>query len=42
MSLDDYNKQCEIYDKLPKEPSKFYKMFSNIPTELGFKINKRR
>ena len=38
-SLDDYNRLCEIFEELPKEPSCFYKDFTNITNEL---MSKRR
>jgi superfamily II DNA or RNA helicase len=41
-SLDDYYIYCEEYDILPKEPSDFYKDFTNIPYELQFNRNRRR
>lgn len=33
-TLNDYNKKCEIYDILPKEPAYFYKNFTNVFSEL--------
>lgn len=35
-SLDEYKLKCEEFEKLPKEPSEFYKNFSNIGFELDF------
>ncbi len=42
-SLEEYNRCCEIYDVLPKEPAEFYryKGFTSIHVELGF-YKKRR
>jgi superfamily II DNA or RNA helicase len=40
LSIDDYYKQCEIYNQLPKEPANFYNNFSNILNELN--LNNRR
>ena len=40
-TLCDYNKYCDIYDELPKNPGDFYKDFSSIFNELGV-ITKRR
>lgn len=39
-STAEYEKACEIYDCLPKEPAEFYKPFTNILNELN--IIKRR
>lgn len=33
-SVEDYNKACEIYEELPKEPKDFYKGFSNLLNEI--------
>jgi superfamily II DNA or RNA helicase len=40
-TLCDYNKYCDIYDELPKNPGDFYKDFTSIFNELGV-ITKRR
>jgi superfamily II DNA or RNA helicase len=41
ITLCDYNKYCDIYDELPKNPGDFYKDFTSIFNELGI-ITKRR
>ena len=41
-SVDDYNKACEEYDVLPKEPALFYMDFTNIASELRLSSSKRR
>lgn len=38
---DDYKELCKKYECLPKNPSEYYKEFTNICNELGI-INKRR
>lgn len=40
-TLCDYNKYCDIYDELPKNPGDFYKDFTSIFNELGV-ITRRR
>jgi predicted helicase len=41
-SLEDYNRNCQIYLCLPMSPVHFYKDFTNIPSELKFNRNRRR
>ena len=40
-SVDMYNKLCEEYHQLPKEPSELYLGFTNICNELGL-FSRRR
>jgi hypothetical protein len=40
-SLDDYNKLCQSYTNIPKNPNEFYKDFSNILKELNITKNRR-
>lgn len=41
-SLDEYNKACEIYNVLPKEPKEFYKELDNLMAELSLNYRRRR
>lgn len=39
-TLCDYNKCCDIYDVLPRNPSDFYNDFTNFNNELGITIRR--
>jgi superfamily II DNA or RNA helicase len=40
-SIDDYKKLCQINEQLPRNPSEFYKHFSNILSELRINSSRR-
>ena len=42
LEIEDYDKLCEQYAQLPKEPALFYEDFTNIKNELGINNKMRR
>ena len=42
LSVNDYNDLCNIYNKLPFEPSEFYRFFTHLGDELDWDYLRRK